>query len=73
MVVVGRVESKPSDLEVVDFKRHNPNLKVWTPRPNLMAVILRLLNTWCMVGFHFVPTHPTFTTFTIIIKLLYAI
>jgi hypothetical protein len=48
-------ESKPLDLEVFDFKRYNPNLKVWTPRLNLMAVIRRLLNTWCLVGFHFVP------------------
>jgi hypothetical protein len=25
------LESKPSDLEVFDYKRYNPNLKVWTP------------------------------------------
>jgi len=25
------LESKPLDLEVFDFKRHNPNLKVWIP------------------------------------------
>ncbi len=30
--------SNPLDLEVFDSKRYNPNLKVWTPRLNLMAV-----------------------------------
>ncbi|MCK5523607.1 MAG: hypothetical protein KAI83_10785 [Thiomargarita sp.] len=36
------MESKPSDLEVFDFKRHNPNLKVWIPRLNLMALRQRV-------------------------------
>jgi len=33
------LESKPLDLEVFYFKQHNPNLKVWIPRLNLMAVV----------------------------------
>jgi len=42
------LESKPLDLEVFDSKRHNPNLKVWIPKLNLMGAFpfLRWFNSY---------------------------